>query len=104
MKRSRPHLKNEEKSLIDKVQNGETHGHMKLIESTPSCRKIFSSKVWISFSLIFLLNMYLYEELCSHGPLEVVRGPRPLSITSASNVGEFQYHAALISGKLLNTS
>jgi hypothetical protein len=37
---------------IYEIQNGETHGRLKLIESTPSCRKILSSKVWVSFSLI----------------------------------------------------
>jgi hypothetical protein len=45
---------------IDDIQNGETHGRMKLIEYTPSCWKILSSKVWINFSLIFLFNMYIH--------------------------------------------
>jgi hypothetical protein len=45
---------------LDDIQNGETHGRVKLIKSTQSCRKKLSSKVWINFSLIFLCNMYIY--------------------------------------------
>jgi hypothetical protein len=44
---------------VDEIQNGDTHGHMKVIESTPSCRKFLSSMVWNGFSLVFQLNMYI---------------------------------------------
>jgi hypothetical protein len=59
---------------IDEIQNGETHGRVKLIESTPSCRKILSCKVWISFSLIFLFSMYIRVTYRESFALTALRG------------------------------
>jgi hypothetical protein len=44
---------------VDNIQNGKTHGRVELIESMPFCLKNSSSKVWISFSLIFQLNNFI---------------------------------------------
>jgi hypothetical protein len=52
---------------VDEIQNGDTHSRVKLIEFAPFCLNILSSKVWITFSLIFRLNIYIrvtYRESC----------------------------------------